>query len=150
MMISLFFILGYLTIFFLTRGSPLDYMFRVRLGVAECRANCLARYPGECVEGGDCFMCWDVCRLVGSDADTWSNMCHKERICFSGCQTARNFYQNQNGNRRPNRRQHQFRKKPRLIFISSINRLLPQLGLPWTLLRPAPPMPTSIWELFRG
>ncbi|XP_072403325.1 uncharacterized protein [Diabrotica undecimpunctata] len=84
-------------------GSPLR--------VAQCRATCLERgmVPnfvdvrtkfsndgpnGEsmCLQGPDCFMCWENCELLQSNFQVWGAMCEEKEICFPGCQEACRFH----------------------------------------------------------
>ncbi|XP_045478893.1 uncharacterized protein LOC123683930 [Harmonia axyridis] len=72
-------------------GSPLR--------VAQCRATCLERFSnnapdGEsvCLQGPDCFMCWENCELLQSNFQVWGAMCEEKEICFPGCQEACRFH----------------------------------------------------------
>lgn len=72
-------------------GSPLR--------VAQCRATCLERFSfdgpnGEsmCLQGPDCFMCWENCELLQSNFQVWGAMCEEREICFPGCQEACRFH----------------------------------------------------------
>ncbi|KAG5888236.1 hypothetical protein JTB14_014480 [Gonioctena quinquepunctata] len=72
-------------------GSPLR--------VAQCRATCLERFAnvgpnGEsmCLQGPDCFMCWENCELLQSNFQVWGAMCEEKEICFPGCQEACRFH----------------------------------------------------------
>lgn len=72
-------------------GSPLR--------VAQCRSTCLERFSnsvnnGEstCLQGPDCFMCWENCELLQSNYQVWGAMCEEKEICFPGCQEACHFH----------------------------------------------------------
>lgn len=72
-------------------GSPLR--------VAQCRATCLERFSNDgpngesmCLQGPDCFMCWENCELLQSNFQVWGDMCEEKEICFPGCQEACRFH----------------------------------------------------------
>ncbi|XP_017784940.1 PREDICTED: uncharacterized protein LOC108568386 [Nicrophorus vespilloides] len=72
-------------------GSPLR--------VAQCRATCLERFSNDgpngesmCLQGPDCFMCWENCELLQSNFQVWGAMCEEKEICFPGCQEACRFH----------------------------------------------------------
>ncbi|KAF5302774.1 hypothetical protein FQA39_LY01954 [Lamprigera yunnana] len=72
-------------------GSPLR--------VAQCRATCLERFSNDgpngesmCLQGPDCFMCWENCELLQSNFQVWGAMCDEKEICFPGCQEACRFH----------------------------------------------------------
>ncbi|XP_067011934.1 uncharacterized protein [Anabrus simplex] len=71
-------------------GSPLR--------VAQCRAGCLQRFSNGpnrgslCLQGPDCFMCWENCELLQSNFPVWGAMCSEKSICFPGCQEACRFH----------------------------------------------------------
>lgn len=72
-------------------GSPLR--------VAQCRATCLERFSNDgpngesmCLQGPDCFMCWENCELLQSNFQVWGAMCQEKEICFPGCQEACRFH----------------------------------------------------------
>ncbi|EFA02234.2 uncharacterized protein LOC100141771 [Tribolium castaneum] len=72
-------------------GSPLR--------VAQCRATCLERFSNDgpngesmCLQGPDCFMCWENCELLQSNFQVWGVMCEEKEICFPGCQEACRFH----------------------------------------------------------
>lgn len=71
-------------------GSPLR--------VAQCRAQCLRTFANgvnresTCLQGPDCFMCWENCELLQSNFPVWGAMCSERGICFPGCQQACRFH----------------------------------------------------------
>ncbi|XP_069673777.1 uncharacterized protein [Periplaneta americana] len=71
-------------------GSPLR--------VAQCRAQCLQAFSNglnresTCLQGPDCFMCWENCELLQSNYPVWGAMCSEKGICFPGCQQACRFH----------------------------------------------------------
>lgn len=72
-------------------GSPLR--------VAQCRASCLEKFSNDgpngepvCLQGPDCFMCWENCELLQSNFQVWGAMCEEKEICFPGCQQACKFH----------------------------------------------------------
>ncbi|GLV36060.1 forked end [Carabus blaptoides fortunei] len=69
------------------------------LRVAQCRATCLERFSNDgpngesmCLQGPDCFMCWENCELLQSNFQVWGAMCEEKEICFPGCQEACRFH----------------------------------------------------------
>ncbi|XP_060531253.1 uncharacterized protein LOC132704929 isoform X2 [Cylas formicarius] len=67
------------------------------LRVAQCRATCLERFSSDggqttCLQGPDCFMCWENCELLQSNFQVWGAMCEEKEICFPGCQEACKFH----------------------------------------------------------
>ncbi|XP_022920572.1 uncharacterized protein [Onthophagus taurus] len=69
------------------------------LRVAQCRATCLERFSNDgpngesmCLQGPDCFMCWENCELLQSNFQVWGAMCQEKEICFPGCQEACRFH----------------------------------------------------------
>ncbi|KAL1505544.1 hypothetical protein ABEB36_005087 [Hypothenemus hampei] len=70
------------------------------LRVAQCRATCLEKFLSNdaarrdsCLQGPDCFMCWENCELLQSNFQVWGEMCEEKDICFPGCQQACKFHQ---------------------------------------------------------
>ncbi|XP_066245817.1 uncharacterized protein [Euwallacea similis] len=69
------------------------------LRVAQCRATCLEKFlngdlrKNSCLQGPDCFMCWENCELLQSNFQIWGEMCEEKEICFPGCQQACKFHQ---------------------------------------------------------
>ncbi|XP_018320479.1 uncharacterized protein LOC108733690 isoform X2 [Agrilus planipennis] len=45
-----------------------------------------------CLQGPDCFMCWENCELLQSNFQVWGAMCEEKEICFPGCQEACKFH----------------------------------------------------------
>ncbi|XP_044748621.1 uncharacterized protein LOC123309527 isoform X2 [Coccinella septempunctata] len=45
-----------------------------------------------CLQGPDCFMCWENCELLQSNFQVWGAMCEEKEICFPGCQEACRFH----------------------------------------------------------
>ncbi|XP_045773607.1 uncharacterized protein LOC123873006 isoform X2 [Maniola jurtina] len=69
------------------------------LRVAQCRATCLQKFaaprPGgesSCLQGPDCFMCWENCELLQSNYQVWGAVCDEKDICFPGCKVACEFH----------------------------------------------------------
>ncbi|XP_028038378.1 uncharacterized protein LOC114249099 [Bombyx mandarina] len=69
------------------------------LRVAQCRATCLQKFaapkPGgesSCLQGPDCFMCWENCELLQSNYQVWGAVCEEKDICFPGCKIACEFH----------------------------------------------------------
>ncbi|XP_057655152.1 uncharacterized protein LOC130893242 [Diorhabda carinulata] len=90
---------------FLTLTSCLRYFIGASqdvgspLRVAQCRATCLQRFANDgpngesmCLQGPDCFMCWENCELLQSNFQVWGAMCEEKEICFPGCQEACRFH----------------------------------------------------------
>uniref|UniRef100_A0A1B6G4V3 Fibronectin type-III domain-containing protein n=1 Tax=Cuerna arida TaxID=1464854 RepID=A0A1B6G4V3_9HEMI len=77
-----------------------EHNIKSPLRVAQCRANCLERFfndepqHGEsmCLQGPDCFMCWENCELLQSNFPLWGSVCEEKEICFPGCQEACRFH----------------------------------------------------------
>ncbi|XP_046399392.1 uncharacterized protein LOC124165896 [Ischnura elegans] len=81
------------------------------LKVAQCRARCLQRFSGGpsrdavCMQGPDCFMCWENCELLQSNYAVWGAMCTQKGICFPGCQQACKFHREQDTSKGGSNRQ---------------------------------------------
>ncbi|KAG7302123.1 hypothetical protein JYU34_013586 [Plutella xylostella] len=69
------------------------------LRVAQCRATCLQKFAPprpsgdpSCLQGPDCFMCWENCELLQSNYQVWGAVCDESDICFPGCKVACEFH----------------------------------------------------------
>ncbi|XP_075233169.1 uncharacterized protein LOC142331275 [Lycorma delicatula] len=79
-------------------GSPLR--------VAQCRASCIHTFSQKtstqktCLQGPDCYMCWQNCQLLQSNFPVWGALCSQKAVCFPGCEAACKFMDSKRGSQR--------------------------------------------------